>query len=140
MSPVGFAQQLDHCLGLPHTVTGQTDVLPCITVIITSLSSSLSLSLPDIPLSDGLQDQCLVTGVPGHCGHLVQQQPIMIPDYLEIIIIIIIIIMSSSLTLLGGLLSMEQVMKADLRPPASDLTRASPGLTEGGSSKWSWRL
>ena len=38
-------------------------------------------------------------------------------------------------TLLGGLLTMEQVMKADLAPPASDLTRASPGLTEGGSRK-----
>ena len=37
------------------------------------------------------------------------------------------------LTLLGGLLSMAQVMKADLSPPASDLTTASPDITEGGS-------
>ena len=28
---------------------------------------------------------------------------------------------------------MAQVMKADLSPPASDLTTASPGITEGGS-------
>ncbi len=41
------------------------------------------------------------------------------------------------LTLLGGLLSMEQEMKADLSPPASELTTASPDLTEGGSEKWS---
>ena len=37
------------------------------------------------------------------------------------------------LTLLGGLLSMAQVMKADLSPPASAMITASPDITEGGS-------
>ena len=100
------------------------------------------MALPDIPVGDGLEDEGLVTGVPGHGGHLVQQQPIMVPGHLGSVVTIITchnvitchhVIM---LTLLGGLLSMEQEMKADLSPPASELTTASPDLTEGGSEKW----
>ena len=93
------------------------------------------MALPDIPVGDGLEDEGLVTGVPGHRGHLVQQQPIMVPGHL-VIIIIITCHQAIMLTLLGGLLSMEQEMKADLSAPASDLTSASPDLTEGGSDKW----
>ena len=40
------------------------------------------MALPDILVGDGLEDEGLVTGVPGHRGHLVQQQPVMVPGHL----------------------------------------------------------
>ena len=112
--PVWFAGQLEASSGLPNGVAGQADVLP------------------RVPLRDGLQDESLVTRVPGHSGHLVQQQAVMVPAHLTLTLHSPLIRWP---TWLAGALSMEQVMKADLPPLPSDLISASPDLTVGGS-KW----
>ena len=64
--PVWFPSKMDNTSAISDIVTGQTPVRP------------------NVKVGHMLQYQGVVAGVPGHGGHLVQQQVIMVPDNLTV--------------------------------------------------------